>query len=173
MSTMKLDSKALLRTCVFLLLALTPSFSLAQDPYDEIPKLQQRIDSLETQMYASQGRLLDSPPLNARQEQAYTLLSGTSQGLKMINRELQALYQYKFLASFITDKLATQYAMRLMENQRDFIKKIARGQTELIEKALHIARDQETNRLLLEARDLFRSSGELLDRLQVPEPEAR
>jgi hypothetical protein len=173
MSPMNLGSTPLLRACAFLLLALTPSFSLAQDPFEEIPKLLERIEGLETQMLASQERLLASRPLNERQEHAYVLLSNTYSNLDKIYSEFRALSTYKSLANLITEKLAMQYAMRTVVRQRDYLKKITKGQIELVEKALPTAGDQVTTRLLLEVRDLFRFSVELLDSLQVHEPKAR
>lgn len=170
MSPMNLGSTPLLRACAFLLLALTPSFSLAQDPFDAIPKLQGRMDSLQAQMRASQERLLDSETRNARQDNAFTLLTHTHESLDRINREFQALFTYKFLASMVTENRMIQDAFRVVENQRDLLKRINKESIKLLEKTMHAARDQETTRLLLEVRDLFRSSAELLDRLEVPEP---
>jgi hypothetical protein len=173
MSPMNLGSTPLLRACAFLLLALTPSFSLAQDPFDEIPKLQKRMDGLEAQIYASQGRFIVSEAPNPRQDNALMLLTHTSKNLNMINREFQALFQYKLLAGLITGKSATQYALGVVVDQRELLKKLDKASIEVLEKTMHSAGDQETNRLLLEARDLFRSSAELLDRLQVPETTAK
>lgn len=170
MSTMKLISKTLLRTCAFLLLALTPSFLLAQDPYDEIQKLQKRLDSLEVQMYASQARLFSAGTFNTRHENANILLTNTSKNLNMINREFQALSQYKRLASMVTDKRLGPYALEIVEAQHDLLKKLNAAAIGVLEKTMHNAGDPETTRLLLEARDLFRSSAELLDRLRIPAP---
>jgi hypothetical protein len=170
MFTMNLGSKPLLRACAFMLVALTPAFSLAQDPFKEIPKLQERIHGLHGQIIASQERLLASQPYNAREDRAFTLLDRTSNGLHMTYREFEALGTYKVLASLITGKLDTQYAMGIVVLQRDYLKKISKGQIEWVEKSLHTAGDQETSRLLLETRDLFRASAELLDRLQIPAP---
>lgn len=173
MSTMNVGSKSLLRACSFLLVALTHSFSLAQDPFDEIPKLQKRMDGLEAQIWESQGRFIASEELNPRQDNALMLLTHTSKNLNIINREFQALFQYRFLAGLITGKSATQYALGVVVDQRELLKKLNKVSIEVLEKTMHSAGDQETNRLLLEARDLFRSSRDLLDRLQVPETMAK
>lgn len=156
-------------TCVLLLL-FTPSFLLAEDPYDEIPKLQKRIDSLEMQMYTSQMRLLASGALNVRHENTYILLTDTSKNLNMISREFRALSQYKLLVSMVTETRLVPSALEILEDQRDLLKKLNVASTGILEKTMHNAGDQETARLLLEARDLFRSSAELLDHLQISAP---
>jgi len=153
-----------------LVLLFTPSFLLAQDPYDEIQKLQGRIADLGAQIEASQRRLLETGTRNARQADAFEILNSTLTRLDSVNREFTVLSQLKFLASLMTEKLAIQYAMRTVEGQRTYFKAITKGSIELSEKYLSYPNDRETTRLLLEARELFRSSAELLDRLQIPAP---
>ena len=62
--------------------------------------------------------------------------------------------------------------MRIVEGQCDYMKKLNRRSIETLEKenAMHAAGDQETTRLALAAIDLYRSSAELLDRLEVTDP---
>ena len=87
----------------------------------------------------------------------------------MTEREFQALYHYKILASLVTDKQRVPHAMRIVERQRDYMKKLNMLSIETLEKETPMHADQDTTRLALAAIDLYRSSAELLDRLQDTE----
>ena len=172
MSTANLGSLAWwsgLVAWVFALLVFSTSFALAQDPYDEIPKLQERYESLAMEVATSQKRILSSSRTYASQENAYTLLNDVWGRLTMMDREFSALNNYKLLASLVTEKWRVPHAMRIVDRQRDYMKKLNTLSIETLEKTMHAAGDQETTRLALAARDLYRSSAELLDRLQVTE----
>jgi hypothetical protein len=74
------------------------------------------------------------------------------------------------LASMVTRRQLLPHAIKTLDTYRVFMLKRTKAYSQYIEQSLHFSRDQDATRLMLEARDLFRSSAELLGRLQVNEP---
>ncbi len=157
-----------LLTCVFALFVGAHSVS-AQDISAELTKHQERYGKLETEFTTSQARILSSVGTFEAQETAYGQLEYVGQLLASMNREFDVLSMSMALASLVTDNRAVPIAKRYIELQRGHMTKRTSSSVQYIEKIMPRAKDQETTRLLLEARDLFRSSADLLDRLKITE----
>lgn len=157
-----------LLTCVFALFIGAPK-AHAQDNSTEIAKHQERYEKLETEFTTSQARIISSVGTFEAQQMAYGQLESVGQLLVSMNREFDVLSMSMALASLVTDKRAVPNANRFIELQRGYMTKRTSNSVQYIEKIMPRAKDQETTRLLLEARDLFRSSADLLDRLKSTE----
>jgi hypothetical protein len=185
MSTVNLGSRARrsgLVTYLFALFVFGHVFALAQDSPDEITKHQlaesserEKIVSDEMSKYEEQysrlfdeytkslSRMANSVESNA----AISILSNVGNDLDRMNSDFSTLRGYMHLTGMVTRKQFLPDAMNVVTLQRTTMIKRTRVFRQFIEQSLHLSKDQETTRLLLDARDLFRSSAEFLDRLQV------
>jgi len=160
-----------LGTLVLILsLVFSSSIVCAQDISAEIARHQEKFDKLENEFETSLKRILSSPGAYAAQEVAYTQLDYVADRLASANREFTVLITLLTLADLVTEKWAILAAKRTIDRQKDYMIKSITRSAAFIEKGLHRARDQETTRLLLEARDLMQVSVEFVRRLQSPEP---
>ena len=155
---------------VVLVGGVTQSTAQAQDVFADIQKHQEQYAKLERDISTSQGRIVSSVGTFAAQELAYGQLDFVASALTSINREFDILSTSIALASMVTDKRAIPHAWRYVELQREYMVKRTSSSAESIEKRMHRVGDSETSRLLLEARDLFRSSVEFLGHIRVKEP---
>lgn len=153
---------------IILLLVCTPSLALAQASNSEMRKQQLQFFSLIKEIIAVQERMLSSATLH--KETAFDLLTEAGKNLEITRREVEVLLDYISLASLVTEKKLTPKAMKIIRFQLGYMRGITALHIESLEKTMHISSDEETTQLLLKSRDLFRSSVELLDRVQVPEP---
>ena len=153
----------------FVLLAVCCN-TYAQDILAQIASHQERIEKLENDFITSQRRILASASTSSAQDLTFDQLNAVGNLLGSANREFSALTQSLMLAALVTDKRALPQAKRIVENQKDFMVKRMQSAVEYTEKTLLRAKDPETNRLLLEARDIFRASAEFVGRMKVSEP---
>jgi hypothetical protein len=137
----------------------------AQEIYAEIAKYQERLQKLENELTTSQRRMLSSANPEGVQVAAYTHLEHTAQLLASANREFGVLSQSLTLAALVTDAKSVPLARRVVELQKEYMLKRLSMSADFIEKNKHRAQDPETSRLLLEARDLLRSSMQVVDRI--------
>ena len=152
-------------TCAFALFVGAHS-AHAQDISTEITKHQERYGKLETEFATSRARILSSVGTFKAQETAYRHLDEVGRLLVSMNREFDVLNGSMALASLVTEKLSIPNAKRYIELQRGYMTKLTSISVKHIEQIMPNAKDQETIRLLLEARDLFRTSAEFLDRMK-------
>lgn len=169
--------------CLF---ALMPSITLAQDASveiseqhfadslkraqvvgDEISKHQEQYSRLHDE-YITSARRMNTVELVEARSREISMLMEVGNHLEGIDAAFTALRIHMLLAGLVTRKQLLPAANRLVKTHRDYMIKRTHNSIRHIEEILHLVRDKETSRLLLEARDFFRSSAELLDRLQVP-----
>ena len=160
----------LVTLALILSLVLSSSIVCAQDIAAEIASHQEKFDKLENEFDTSLRRILSSPGAYAAQEVAYTQLEYVADRLASANREFTVLITLLTLADLVTEKWAIPAAKRTIDRQKDYMIKSMTNAAAFIEKRIQRSRDQETTRLLLEARDLMRVSVEFVRRLQSPEP---
>jgi hypothetical protein len=157
-----------LLTCLFALF-IGASSAQAQDTSAEITTLQERYMKLENEFSASQARIISSVSTFEAQETAYGQLDSVSQTLVSMNREFDVLNMSLLMASMVTEKRFVPNANRVIDFQRSYMTKQISISVQHIEKTMPRVKDPETTRLLLDARDLLRSSSDFLGRLRVTE----
>ena len=86
-----------------------------------------------------------------------------------MNREFDVLNMALALASMVTETRFVPNSNRIKDFQRSYMTNLVSISVQHIEKTIPRVKDPETTRLLLEARNLFRSSSDLLGRLSVKE----
>lgn len=150
-------------TALFLVLCSISSY--AQDALADIAKHQERIERLENEFVASKRRILVSAGISSTQ--TYDQLDSVSNFLSSVSREFEGLARSIMLATLVTDKRAIPHARTIVETQKDFMARRFQIATDFTEKTLLRAADPETKRLLLEARDIFNASTELVTRLKT------
>jgi hypothetical protein len=157
-----------LLTCLFALF-IGVSSAQAQDLPAEIATLQEQYAKLENEFFASQARIDSSARTFEVQETAYRQLDSVAQILVSMNRELDVLNMTLLMASMVTEKRFLPSADRVIDLQRSHMTNRVSRAVPYIEKMMPRVKDSETMRLLIEARDLLRSSSNLLGRLSVTE----
>jgi hypothetical protein len=152
---------------VLAILICSELFASSQDVVAEIHKHQERYSKLDAQFIAGERRIASSGEINPGQDRILNLLFTVSGNLSLMDAEFSALQTYITQASMVTDKRLIRTSMNIIQIQRASMIKRTRVFTQYIQEALHTATDQETTLLLLEARDLFRASADVLERLQI------
>ena len=144
----------------------------AQDAYAdiakhqaEIAKHQEKFANLENELLMSQRRMLSAAGADGIQVAAYAQLEYTAQLLASADREFSVLSQSLSLAALVTEARSVPLARRFVQLQKEYMLKRISTSADFIEQNKHRARDPETSRLLLEARDLLRSSVSLIQRI--------
>jgi hypothetical protein len=144
----------------------------AQDAYAdiakhqaEIAKHQEKFANLENELLISQRRMLSAAGADGIQVAAYAQLEYTAQLLASADREFSVLSQSLSLAALVTEARSVPLARRFVQLQKEYMLKRISTSADLIEQNKHRAKDPETSRLLVEARDLLRSSVSLIDRI--------
>jgi hypothetical protein len=155
-----------LLTCLFALF-IGVSSAQAQDLPSEIATLQERYAKLENEFFASQARIDSSARTFEAQETAYRQLDSVAQILVSMNRELDVLNMALLMASMVTEKRFLPSADRVIDLQRSHMTKRVSRAVPHIEKMMPRVKDSETMRLLIEARDLLRSSSEFIERMKI------
>ena len=150
-----------------LALFIGASSAQAQDLPAEIATLQERYAKLENEFFASQARIDSSTRTFEAQETAYRQLDSVSQILVSMNRELDVLNMALLMASMVTEKRFLPSADRVIDLQRSHMTKRASRAVQYIEKMMPIVKDSETMRLLIEARNLLRSSSDFIERMKI------
>lgn len=145
----------------------------AQDVSVEIARQQEMIEKLEDQFMTSQQRILSSDIAYTGQELSYDQLNAVGNLLASTNREYTVLIQFLTLTGLVTDPRAISQARKIFSLQKQYMVKRMTNASDFIEKSMHRIKDQETSRMLLEARDLFRSSAELVNHVQISAPKRK
>lgn len=157
-------------TAVFATWQILGSPSHAQDIYAEIAKHQEEYVKLESDFLTTQRRMTSTAGTDGIRVVTYTQLEYAAQLLSSANREFSVLSQSLTLAALVTDARAVPLAMRVVQLQKEYMLERISNSAEFIEKNKHRAQDAETNRLLLEARDLLRSSVPFVERIPSVAP---
>jgi len=144
----------------------------AQDTYAdiakhqaEIAKHQEKFANLENELLMSQRLMLSSAGADGIQVATYAQLEYTAQLLASADREFSVLSQSLSLAALVTEARSVPLARRFVQLQKEYMLKRISTSADFIEQNKHRAKDPETSRLLLEARDLLRSSVSLIQRI--------
>jgi len=138
----------------------------AQEFFQAISEHQERYAALEANYNASLARIISSAETFQAQEHAYELLDNVAHRLGSTNREFDVLNVTMELARMVTDRDSKARADRFVDLQLNYMDGVTLNYIQYVDKALTRSTDQETTRLLVEARDLFRSSSDLLDRIE-------
>lgn len=138
------------------------TYAHAQDAFARIERHQERLEKLASDFLSSQRRILALTPTSQAQDLTFDQLNAVGQLLGAASREFSVLTQSIMLAEMVTDKRAMPHAKRIVDRQRDYMLKRMRSASEFTERTLPRAKDEETSRLLLEARDIFKASAELV-----------
>ncbi len=155
------------RLLAILTLALFSATSYAQDVLDEIAKHQERIDRIANDISASQRRITASANTSPAQDRTYEQLNRVFYILMAAKQEFYALSQSLMLAALVTDKKLIPLARRIVEGREDSMVGLFQINTKFAEETLASARDPETSRLLLEARDVLKASTDLVIHLKT------
>lgn len=118
-----------------------------------IDQQQHRLDRLEKTFLASQSRLIDGQAMMPSQQVTFNQLQSVNNLLAATNRELTVLTTLQTLAEMIREPSLSQAASRIVLRQQNYIAKQADRHAKFVVSILHIAKDQATSGLLLEARD--------------------
>jgi hypothetical protein len=131
----------------------------------EIAKHQEKFANLENELLMSQRLMLSSAGADGIQVATYAQLEYTAQLLASADREFSVLSQSLSLAALVTEARSVPLARRFVQLQKEYMLKRISTSADFIEQNKHRAKDPETSRLLLEARDLLRSSVSLIQRI--------
>lgn len=174
------------KTIIFMLLAGFNAYSYSQDTATRIRKHEETYSQLMQEIGLSSSRNLTSTNNNLnnlKSKQAFPskeLLAATDDLLTIaqdlnnlyvlcddIISDLRALKTSTYLASMVTEAKYVPIAKQFLELDRSSLLKAIPSKIEKIDKTLRFAKDQETIRLMLKARDTFKSSIDFLNQLPI------
>lgn len=163
---------ALVMLALFATWPILVSPAHAQDAYRDVAKLQgeiakhqEKFAKLENELLMTQRRMLSSASSDGIQVSAYAQLEYTAQLLASADREFSVLSQSLSLAALVTEARSVPLARRFVQLQKEYMLKRISTSADFIEQNKHRAMDSEASRLMLEARDLLRSSVTLVERV--------
>jgi hypothetical protein len=152
-------------------LFFAPVFSLAQersiDPAGEFNQFSIRYSALHGNFNTLLKRYVDSGEMYAKRRAEFTLLISVMGNLHTSNCQMIALQGHLLLRMMVTDKPLAEQARSFMSTQYQSVKETKEANIFYIENLLHVSRDQEFTKLLLEARDLDRAVAEYLGRIDT------
>lgn len=155
-------------------LFFTPVFSLAQESrvesltssFAELQQYEERYLALDqTFALAIEQNVSSSVEVQEKRQLPTNLLMGVHEGLQRASDDLATLQANLLLADMVTEKQSTEKAREFVRHLYRSTKKRIESSIQLIEKSLPLSRDQETTKLLLEARDLHRAVADYLGRV--------
>jgi hypothetical protein len=138
----------------------------AQIVSDQLTTYEERYIKLFDQCIESLHRIATT---TARQTE-FTVLSEVTTYLDRAKVDFMTLESVMVMASLVTRKQFRPHAVNTVQIQRTTLVKRNRGYLRYIGQSLHLSKDEEITRLLVEARELFRSAGDFLESLQLTEP---
>lgn len=141
----------------------------AKDIVDEIYRQQKIIQKTGDQVAALQKNVLSSDQTEAGSKLTPEQLGEISNILSSTSREFASLARQLVLANLVTDQRLIPHARKIIEQQKRYMVRSMTSYGDAIKKVIFLAGDQETARLLLEARDLLQSSAELVNRVSISE----
>jgi len=133
-----------------------------------ISKQVDRITALRKELETAHVRIMSSPSLPKTGQMAIRTIDGTLSGLTLIESQLLALRDMFMLYGLITDEGLVSRGKIILDQYKESLKDMTESCTSFIEQALNLVEDQETSRLLLKAHGIYRSSNDLLDRIEYP-----
>jgi hypothetical protein len=136
----------------------------AQDQLSDIQAHQQRIDRVASAILASQARMLQAPSTMPGRDRAYESLNWASHLLDGADRDLTALQLLLNMQQLVSGDSKVQLASRIVEIQRGRIRAFVAKGASNCEEMIKMNKDQETVRLLFEARDAIAATSDLLQR---------
>lgn len=139
----------------------------AEDEQAQITRQQERLEKLSSEFDTSQRRLLAQKNVTSIQEITIHQLGDVSDLLSKVDREFTVLTQVLMLESLVTEARFKVTAKKIVDLQKRHLASQSTGAKAFAEKTLGRAADEETSRLLLEARDLFKSSAELVEGMRA------
>ncbi len=134
----------------------------AADLSAKIQTSQDQIVKLQNEILVSTDRIRSSIESFQSQELAYDKLIHVSDNLTSINSELDSLNRETSLSALITEPKRKSLAIKILDNHRTLISKLSALHASYAEKSLGNARDEETTKFLLAARDIFKEISEYM-----------
>lgn len=136
----------------------------AQKWADAIESQQNKIRNLQTQVFTSTQKILDLA--SSRGVEAglnYDIQNGISDHLQAVSSELSNLQTQQILFEMITNKTSIAYARKFMKIRQETISKDLSLRADNLQKSARLAKDNDTTRFIFEARDLIKSSQEMVN----------
>jgi hypothetical protein len=127
-----------------------------------------KITALRKELEATHVRIVSSPSWPKTGQMAIRAIDGTLSGLTLIVSQLLALKDMFTLYGLITDQALLVRGTIILDQYKESLKGVTESCTSSIEEALNLAEDQEASRLLLKAHGTYRSTNDLLDRIEYP-----
>lgn len=155
---------------LFLLILLPVASTHAQKVSDQTITHLNRLDSLRVQVDASRQRIFAMPPRTASEHIAGIQLGFAHDALASSTREFGALIMAASIASLVTEPKLVPKAREFLGQQRGLMSTLFSKYIDYIEYQLPRGHDAETSRLLLQTRDLLRTSRQLVDNFDPSTP---
>jgi len=133
-----------------------------------ISKQVDKITALRKELETAHVRIVSSPNWPKTGQMAIRTIDGTLSGLTLIESQLLALRDMFMLYGLITDEGLLSRGKIILDQYKESLKDMVESCTAFIEQALNLVEDQETSRLLLKAHGIYRSSNDLLERIEYP-----
>ena len=133
-----------------------------------ISKQVDKITALRKELETAHVRIVSSPNWPKTGQMAIRTIDGTLSGLTLIESQLLALRDMFMLYGLITDEGLVSRGKIILDQYKESLKDMTESCTSFIEQALNLVEDQETSRLLLKAHGIYRSSNDLLERIEYP-----
>jgi hypothetical protein len=136
----------------------------AQKWADAIESQQNKVRNLQTQVFVSTQKILE---LDAQKGLGlglnYDIQTSISDQLQAVSSELLNLQTQQMLFEMITNKTLISNAQKLMKVRQSQLIKELSFRADNLQRQSRIAKDNETTRFIFEARDLIKSSQEMIN----------
>ena len=136
----------------------------AQKWADAIESQQNKVRNLQTQVFASTQKILE---LDAQKGLGlglnYDIQNSISDQLQAVSSELLNLQTQQMLFEMITNKTLISNAQKLMKVRQSQLIKELSFRADNLQRQSRIAKDNETTRFIFEARDLIKSTQEMVN----------
>ena len=154
-------------------LFVKPHVALGQDsvPDPSVVMLSRQVDkitALRKELEATHVRIVSSPSWPKTGQTAVRAIDNTLSGLTLIESQLLALKDMFTLYGLITDQALLIRGTLILDQYKESLKGMTESCTSSVEQALNLVEDQEASRLLPKAHGTYRSTNELLDRIEYP-----
>ena len=155
------------KTLTFILLGfmLTSVPSLADTRLDKISSYQDKIKKSADEITTTLNRIVSSKASWSEQEKDYRDLEVSYDRLMNIYTEFYSLEREVILQSLITEKRKQDFSIKIINNHKNIINKVASKNSLSTENLLTNQKNPEVIKTLLNARDLFKEGSEIVDHI--------
>ncbi len=153
-------------TSILLGFMLTSVHSLADTRLDKISSYQDNIKKTTDEITTTLNRIVSSKANWSEQEKDYRDLEVSYDRLMNIYTEFSSLEREVILQSLITEKRKQDFSIKIINNHKDLIKRVASKNSLSTENLLTNQKNPEIIKILLNARDLFKEGSEIADKMK-------